>query len=451
MQYVKITDLYGIPIIPNTEHPFILIHSSQPHLLLIKIGQMSDDSIWRLKHSTCMHVLYKNGVNPGQFAPLGDIWFPQPTLPNQVSILLVNTDARVSKATSSYKEVAKYKGLILWAPEEDDEHAPIGLIASPTQPPPNYTRVVKKHLLTPSVANRIVNGGITNFTGFSQLYHISLPKLTIDRTKFIANEKTLIVRSGNSNFLGASDKPIKFTFAGEMRIDDMCYTVNSDNSVSLQKCQGTVNQQWYPFQHGIKSVPTDLSLTEIPNIPRQLPNPEIGFPNPEIEEIPKGVLAVTPYTGNKNQLWFMTDTHNVIEDKDQEGIETWRDKEGKRVIVIDPDYPWKINDTSHRNPEGLIKNKITKLNQVNYTPYADYNTNFMMDTTRPDMGYGYSYKDRIGKRCMVADKCGNTPIVPKDRFILEHFDGEQIPKISKLSWILLIISIIILLIHLEIY
>ena len=108
MNFNVITDLYGNIIkkdmdvnienkLDNNNLPFILIHTSQPQLLLQKIStDNAADGIWRINIPTVEHILYNNQINPDSFAPLGDIWLNATDLPNRITILLVNTDPAIS-------------------------------------------------------------------------------------------------------------------------------------------------------------------------------------------------------------------------------------------------------------------------------------------------------------------------------------------------------------------
>ena len=76
---------------------------------------------------------------------------------------------------------------------------------------------------------------------------------------------------------------------------------------------------------------------------------------------------------------------------------TWTPVEGSNVVLIEPDEPWYIN--LKREPEILVNTANEELRDISYRNNADFLPSFVMDTTSPDMGYGYSYSDRQGTKC----------------------------------------------------
>ena len=115
----------------------------------------------------------------------------------------------------------------------------------------------------------------------------------------------------------------------------------------------------------------------------------------------------------------------------------WITQEGKEVILMEPDVPWYIN-LGVRKPIGLIKPKYTELNRVDYRANADFTSDFVLDPTRPDMGYGYSLSDRKGEPCLCKADCNK----------VEGFDGMENHTISQnASKVLLSLFIVALVFH----
>lgn len=123
----------------------------------------------------------------------------------------------------------------------------------------------------------------------------------------------------------------------------------------------------------------------------------------------------------------------------------WINQDGKKVILIEPDEPWYIglDKKEKEKPKGIMKKKYVKLNEVSYRNNADYKTNFVMDTTRPDMGYGYSYASRLGQPCL----CKRDDKINCTKKLTEHF-GKQHKNTNTLMYRLAVIFFIISLIHL---
>lgn len=445
MQYVVITDLYGNKIdkdLDNEKHPFILIHTTQPHLLLEKIVSTDEDGVWRTKFTTMMHVLYSHKINPGRYAPLGDYWYPDNKLPTETQLILVNTRNNISKYPKDYIEIDQYKGATLWRPIGEINYKPIGLVLSAEKPPLNLIRTVNKDLLEISKGKRIVVDNLTNTAGTHLLIHKTMDKLTIDRTKFIAREKEFIISSNLSGktlneFVTEKNDEIHprniYTQRGEIVINDQCLASSSDGSVKLEKCDSKPNQKWYPYVGNIINQYDGRCLTDRGSL--------------KTEECSR--------EGAKDQRWLFDDLHQVIEDVEQEKIDHWTTSNGKRVVLLEPDHPWHINRKVGREPEGIVRPRINELNKVDYRDNADYHTNFMMDTMKSDLGYGHSYADRLGRPCLALDSCKNVPPNPKDRFILENFNEGKVSR-NKINYIAsglfcLLISLILVRYYLDRY
>lgn len=76
----------------------------------------------------------------------------------------------------------------------------------------------------------------------------------------------------------------------------------------------------------------------------------------------------------------------------------WKTARGTKVVLVEPDMPWYINIKTP--PEGILT--VSKKKGFKNPPennYAKFDSKFVMDPTRPDMGYGYSLKDRLGEPC----------------------------------------------------
>ena len=61
-------------------------------MLLNKVTEDMDNNHWimQLNKSTINHVLYKNGINPTNYATLGNLYVNPHSFPHELYILLVN-------------------------------------------------------------------------------------------------------------------------------------------------------------------------------------------------------------------------------------------------------------------------------------------------------------------------------------------------------------------------
>lgn len=117
MNSIIITDIFGNKISKNKDAnvrlPFLVIHTTQPYLLLNHVN----DHIWSINWSYLSHILYIHSVDPKQFFILGDIWLSTKTLPKQLSILVVNTDKVISTFPISFIKLDSYNNTtFIWKP-----------------------------------------------------------------------------------------------------------------------------------------------------------------------------------------------------------------------------------------------------------------------------------------------------------------------------------------------
>lgn len=449
MNYTVITDIFGNKISKGDENnhylPFILLHSVQPHLVIEKIEQ-GTDSIWQLVFPTIMHTLYFNRLNPSRFAPLGHIWLPKNKLPNKVSILLVNTDNNISKYPIDFVKVGNLKDIFIWKPICSQGYRPLGYLASAKKPSLNSIRTVNKELVTTFRDTTKTVEKRTKMNEFNLLSYERHDKFTVKRTnllrdnniiKLFSNSKRKILTENKDGTLGLdkdSDnyfQKVNYTVQGELKLDGKCLGTSideniRDNFVYLQKCDDSDGQKWYPYRDSFIS---------------QFDQSCLNSSDP--------VTTTKCDEEDRDQSWKKIPQETVIEDNYQETDDNWVTKRGKRVVLIEPDNPWYINKV--KRPVGIIKQKPIKLNEKTYQN-ADYYSKFMMDTTRPDMGYGYSLAQRLGRSCSCLEDCNK---VPDNQKLFEHFDEEVLPEEESLFNFNLIacslLLIVIILVGVRIY
>ena len=411
MNYTVITDIFGNKIDKDDDKcsflPFILIHSVQSNLLLEILGS-SNNTIWKLVFHMVMHSLYINNLNPSNFGPVGHFIFCKNKLPNKISILLVNTNRDISKYPTDYIKVGKYQDLCIWKPIGEKEYESIGFLASIKKPQLRETRIINKKFLTNyrDKSNKIEN--ITNMNEFKLLSVNNKKRLTIKRTEFLktsnvmrlyskSKNKYLTLNKNNTFGLEKKDKKyyqkLNYNIQGELKLGEKCIGVSiKDNSIDnfayLQKCNDSDSQKWYPYRDNFIS---------------QFDQSCLNSTDP--------VTSESCDENNKDQLWTTETTKTVVKDNSQETSDNWVTQKGKRVILIQPDNPWYINKTN-RNV----------LNQKSYRDNADYRTNFVMDPTKPDLGYGHSYASRSGSPVTCSKNCEN---VDPNAKVYEYFSEDS--------------------------
>ncbi|QKF94080.1 putative vacuolar protein sorting-associated protein 62 [Fadolivirus algeromassiliense] len=395
MNYIRITDIFGNNIPKDRDYnsslPFILIHTSQPYLLLEKILTTENDGIWKLKLSTIFHILYIHSVNPTSFAPLGDIWLPSPVLPAEITILLTNTDNRISSFPIDFIKLDNYTNVNIWKPICNRGYQELGLIASEIKPSLKSVKCIHENYLISYNSSQQVVSRNTNMNEFNLLSNIELPKFTINRNKILSSRDIKIESNGTQKYItnennnimmkkNVDNKTQKITYSdkGELIINTKCLTVH-EGKVDLQNCNGLQTQKWYPYKNQYISYDNQKCLTDNANI----------------------IITKQCNNNDTTQQWNTYDFNTTIETP-SEPSNSWKTQEGKRVILVEPDIPWYITKKK-TIPEGMIKQNIKELNKVEYRDNADFQSMFIMDLHRPDVGYGYSYAQRQGKQFLSSD------------------------------------------------
>jgi hypothetical protein len=421
MNNTLITDIFGNKLVKhnivNGNLPFIIIQSTQPYILLTQVATLGGTSIWRLKKDILEHTLYYHSIIPSKFSPLGDFWLPLPGLVNTFSFLLVNTGAEISEVPFDFIKIDQMDTYGVWKPVGSDDKKEMGLILSETKPPLTSTRLVDVNFLRKYNIVDNVLGRITNMNEFNLLGHLSFDRFTINRPALLTNEMNIrLINRSSGNVISDDDvlrlrrsgnadyQQIRYGPQGELMMSNKCIGVENNNVV-LQKCGDSDSQKWYPYRDTFISHFDRSCLTD-----------------------DGGVLKALPCADVPQQKWLMEDL-KIVAEPIQERRTPWKTRMGKSVILVEPDNPWYINKVD-REPEGYIEQSMKILDDTPYEDDAIYDTprdpkitpkkasvksNFMMNTKRPDMGYGYAVNQRSGRPCVCADDCDK----------VEHFEGEE--------------------------
>lgn len=432
MNYIVITDIFGNKISKDDNKknylPFILLHTSQPHLLMERVKNDKNLNVWKLVFPTIMHVLYLNRFNPNKFAPLGHIWYPQNKLPNNDSILLVNVDKNISQYPVRYVNVRSFDEYSLWKPIAPRGFRAIGYILSKREPSKYIMRTINNSLVTLFRKKIKTINSLTNMNEFKLLSFYGDKKYTIDRTKLLDKNRIVrlvskktgeyvtkvdndLVMENNKN----DNQIINYTTQGKLKLNGKCIGISgndtssldlSNNLVKIQDCDESDGQKWFPYRSHFVSQ-YDGSCLSVDNNSNGSGNSKLV--NDDCQD-------------KIDQEWMTESLETVIENQIQEDNESWRTRHGKKVILLQPDNPWFIDRGQKLEPVGIVKTNIKKLNEVSYRDNADFNSQFMMDVRTPSMGYGYSLADREGKPCSCLDDCNRKG---NDEFVFENFTQDN--------------------------
>lgn len=393
MDTIVITDIYSNKISRdkdiNSLLSFIIINIKKPLFLLDKINYNNDtDSIWKINLQRMHAALHTHGINPNGFSLLGDLWFPTNQLPTNVQIPLVNVDNRLSQYPINFINIDQN----IWKPIGQDGYQSLGLIYATIKPSLRSLRIVNKTYLIPyNKPEQIINKK-TTMNEFNLLSIIGVEKYTIDRTKFLPKNQKInmklssqlnnkYITKNNNNITLADERNndldnsqnITYTGNGELQINNSCLELKNDGNILLENCNNSTNQKWYPYDQNYISYNKHECLTHN--------NSEIYGKDCD---------------NSKSQKWTNFDASTI-----DDSIATWKTQEGKNVILTQPKSPWyikkkkDINTTSKNNTE-----------HNSYHDYADFESKFVLDPSRPDMGYGYSFAQRQGKPCQCLE-CKN--------------------------------------------
>lgn len=420
MNYIVITDIFGNNFDPQRDHnhlystmyPIILLHSSQPHLLLEKVDN-HNDSVWQLVYPTIMHILYSQRIDPATYAPLGHIWFKQNKLPDHIVIPLVHTDLVISQYPIDFVKLDNYTKTAIWKPIGPRGYSAVGFVASSNKPSLRTIRTINNILLTEFRGTNHYDNKLTNMNEFFLLSYLGEKKFTIKRTKLLYHNDIINIISKKTRQsiakVGSRIKPssddfsdIHYTDQGELVIDGKCVGVSIDDNINdnylyLQDCNNNDSQKWYPYRDNYVSQYNQGCMMNIDD--HLVTNDCHSFGN------------------HLDARWDTYTKNTVVEQDSQDHTNRWTTERGKRVILVEPDNPWYINKTDH--VQGIITPNHTVLNQKQYRKHADVYSKFMMDTNRSDLGYGYSYAQRAGKACNCVEDCHH---IPHDRTIFENFN-----------------------------
>ena len=128
---------------------------------------------------------------------------------------------------------------------------------------------------------------------------------------------------------------------------------------------------------------------------------------------------------------------NSVGDPEQDSIATWKTQEGKNVALIQPEIPWYIH--KQKNTQAYID----KSDHNTYHDYANFDSKFVLDRSRPDTNYSYSYTQQHDKPCQCLE-CKKQNNFEQIDSTIEQFDSSE--KFSLNAFIFTLFFIVIALI-----
>ena len=404
MSDITINDLFGNSV--DNKSPFILLTTKNINSIIKKLDQRSYDSIWEFDRRKLVPLLKVFQIDLDNYRSFGHIFFNNYSQKPR-TVLLVHKDFSIITNPTDYKFVGKYGSGYVWLPIGPSGFTSLGLVYTPTEQKPslddycmldsNYALQINK-----SGSKSLVGINTLNFISeneFNLLHSTITPIFTVYRAKLyhdIRNFKLIAfhdekyitsINPSNNSSLEMKSKDnnnyqyINYSTNGELKLGNKCISNDETNrSVNLRECNAEdIGQKWYLYNNKIISHQDNACLT--------------------LDDSGENIKISDCDNNNSNQVWTK-EKPEVIEPEEGK----WYPTRGKKVVLVGSDNPWYLNN-EFKEEANIISNK-EPLNQVTYQPYGKFKSKFIMDLGSPNLGFGHSYADRLGKPC-PCDKTKN--------------------------------------------
>jgi hypothetical protein len=178
---------------------------------------------------------------------------------------------------------------------------------------------------------------------------------------------------------------------GLLEIDGKCITLDNNGEIKLDKCE-LVNDKsiWGVSDNSVISLNTGKCL-------------DVALDNKKL------ILNDCKLKSNSATMdWSLKDIDNINdlgEDEEENHLydKRWPTYKGRSVVLVNSDNPWYLNKDitlpQKINPEAVPLEYDEHTNILVNQTNGKFQSKFMINTKRPDLGYGYSYASRLGKPC----------------------------------------------------
>jgi hypothetical protein len=414
----NITDINGEQILDNL-CPFIKISipNNTIYNLLKFLDKTDEGSIFDINMDLINKILneYKINNNYKQFYQI----YIKKDSPFPSFILLINS--KYTKKGQRRNGIMKFNNGNLWTLHNDKNYIPFSIFYINHLNDINYYLVDKNFLTSnPQLYNGLYSSQEISSLSLGKSYSISIVtqqqnkqfRLMDNNGNYITHTPSgkIELKTGEYSNLQNMD----YSEDGLLMLDNNCLTIDTDNSITLKPCDNSSKQKWYKSNNTFISADTNSCLTS---------NSDTVILD---QCIPSG-----SENDDKSQDWT---TVNGDNNTSKQNNYRWQSYKGKAVVLVRSDNPWYQNkDITEESifiedevPEGYGDKYIYK--------NGNFKSNFILDPTKSNMGYGYSYKSRLGKPCHV-DSEGK---------IIEGF-GDSESKFNKmLDLLIIVLSLMIL-------
>lgn len=342
MTDIFVSDLFGYNI--DNDTPFVIINTTESYKLLKKIAKNKTSSIWEYNKKKFDDILKARNVDPDKFVSLGHVLY-KPKLGPKTFILC---NKSICTPPTDNEEVMIYgNGKIVrpYAKLNDKTFYSLGLFyTNGDKLNTDYIGVIDdKYLLDIKLesSNETTDGLEQN--DFSLLGATKLGIKTINKNKLLTNDmKTMRIVNSSNKYLTDSDdestkpyaklklkqKSLKQNFSynaqGELISNGKCLTYENENEKAyFSNCDSNNKKQKWTIANNKISPTEDFSKCL-----------ESSDDNVSIQKCDKSI----------DQLWESEDI-DIATSSDY----TWDKYQGKTVVLVESDNPWYINeDVTHQ-------------------------------------------------------------------------------------------------------
>jgi hypothetical protein len=412
----RVTDLLKNYVDKNSK--LILIHVTNKSInnLLELVGKTNNSKIYSYNYDKIYEILKENNIEPAEYTFLFYIFYNE-TVGFPKKLLLAHKS--ITSAPLSFMEVEKYGKGMIYKPVGKKNYDAFGLIYADTGIVKDKNiNLIKNEYLT-EINNTLNTNGVGTLNEFRTLNHRNHKNYEFLKYKFLEKSgKEFKLKDYDNRYITNLDddlvlrdknyeryQQIIYTSNGELNINNKCINMEDNGKLSLKKCENKIEQKWYPIDNNIvseknnqciSSINQELLVDDCSNLDRE--TKEWTFEN-------ISGFGVNDYQYPKNR--------------------------GKRVVLVNSDNPWYVNKDitqiipymeykdveeaekkiqikENREQERIDENNELLIDQSNfdlhmmdprYSKSAKFISKFNLDPTRQDMGYGYSYASRQGKKC----------------------------------------------------
>lgn len=420
----KILDISNDPVLDN-ESLFIKITDGNIKHLLEFLDKDIDYSIYNINMNIIKKILNEKNIASEVYKPFYQILVDENKKFPDYLMLAHN---KICKTSKNHEYIMTFGSGYIVRSKEENEYKPYSVVYTKkyNEELPEYTLINKK-FLSKNISKRglYMNSDLSSLS-FSNSYNIEIPNYREEEifklmdtngnylTESIINNNKLELKSDEYSNL----QKMRYTVDGLLKLNNKCVEANN-NEINLNKCNNRIEQKWSKKNNTIKSQADNKCITSEPDT---------------------NTIKLLECKNPENQEEDQSQTWTYIK-SDEDSINTninnhsWRSHKGKSVVLVNSDNPWYHN--KDMTGEMKLQEEIYPYSlkgDIQYE-YGEASSKFILDTTKRNLGLGYSYKDRLGKPCKIDSK-GN---------IVEGFNGQKIEsRINKILDVLLIVLIVII-------